>query len=101
MVQNLAPHSMVEILNGRKKWQYLWFGGDGKGEMRLLGEKLEKAKEFKYMGSFIIDIRGLEREVGHKIQAGCINWKRVPGVFYNKRIKRINGKIFKSLVKAL
>lgn len=47
----------------QKKMQYLWFGGDGKqGEIRLLGEKLERLKEFKHLGSFVTEAAGLERE---------------------------------------
>ena len=61
----------------RSKTEYLKAGGvdDGK-ELKLQGEKLKRAKNFKYLGSTVSSNRRCE-EVRRRIKAGWISWKKV------------------------
>ena len=56
---------------------------DGK-ELKLQGEKLKKAKSFKYLES-AVSSNGRCEEV-RRIQAGWMSWKKVPGVLCDRKL---------------
>ena len=46
-------------------------------ELKLQGEKLKRAKNFKYLGSTVSsDGRCEEEEIRRRIQAGWMSWKK-------------------------
>lgn len=85
----------------RKKTEYLWFGGESKdGEVYLQGEKLQRVRDFKYLGSFVSSEGGLDKELDHRIQVGWMNWRRVSGVLCDRKVNaKAKGKIFKTVVR--
>ena len=63
------------------KTEYLKAGGVDDGEeLKLEGEKLKGAKNFKYLGSTGSSDGRCEEEVRRIIQAGWMSWKKVSGV---------------------
>ena len=55
----------------RNKAEYLRVGGVDDGEeLKLQGEKVKRAKNFKYLGSTVSSDRRCEKEVRRRIQAG-------------------------------
>ena len=67
-------------------------------ELKLQGEKLKRAKNFKYLGSTISSDERCEEKV-RRIQAGWMNWK-VSGVLCDRKLSaRIMGKMYKSVVR--
>ena len=65
----------------RSETKYLKAGGvdNGKG-LKLQGEKLKRAKNFKYLSSTVSSDGRCEKEVRKRIQAGWMSWKKVSGV---------------------
>ena len=53
-------------------------------ELKLQGEKLKRAKNFKYLGS-TVSSDGRCEEV-RRIQAGWMNWKKVSGVLCDRKL---------------
>ena len=85
----------------RSKTEYLKVGDVDDGEeLKLQGEKLKRAKNFKYLGSTISSDGRCEEEVRRRIQAGWINWKKVSGVLCDRKLSaRVKGKMYKSVVR--
>ena len=68
-------------------------------ELKLLGEKVKIAKNFKYLGS-TISSNGRCEEVRRRIQAGWMNWRKVSGVLCNRKLSaKVKGKMYKSVVR--
>ena len=69
-------------------------------ELKLQGEKVKRAKNFKYLGSTVrIDTR-CEEEVRKRIQAGWMSWRKVSGVLCDRKLSaKIKGKMYKSVVR--
>ena len=62
------------------KTEYLKVGGVDDGEeLKLQGEKVNRAKNFKYLGSTVGSDERCE-EVRKRIQARWMSWKKVSGV---------------------
>ena len=71
----------------RSKTEYLKSGDVDDGEeLKLQGEKLKRAKNFKYLGSTISSDGRCEEEVRRRIQAGWMNWKKVSGVLCDRKL---------------
>ena len=54
-------------------------GVDDGEELKLQGEKVKRAKNFKYLGS-TVSSDGTCEEGMRRIQAGWMSWKKVSGV---------------------
>ena len=83
------------------KTEYLRVGGvdDGK-ELKLQGEKVKRAKNFKYLGSTVNDDGRCEEEVRRRIQAGWMSWRKVSGVLCDRKLSaKVKGKMYKSVVR--
>ena len=62
----------------RSKTEYLKVGSVDDGEeLKLQGEKVKRAKNFKYLGSTVSTDGSCEEEVRRSIQAGWMSWKKV------------------------
>ena len=86
----------------RSKTEYLKAGDVDDGEeLKLQGEKVKKAKNFKYLGSTVSSDGRCEEEVRRRIQAGWMSWKKVSGVLCDRKLSaRVKGKIYKSVVRS-
>ena len=83
----------------RSKTEYLK-AGDLKLQLKLQGEKLKRAKNFKYLGSTNSSDGRCEEEVKRRIQAGWMNWKKVSGVLCDRKLSAmVKGKMYKSIVR--
>ena len=85
----------------RSKTEYLRVGGVDYGEeLKLQGEKVKKAKNFKYLGSTVSNDGRCEEEVRRRIQAGWMSWRKVSGVLCDRKLSaKVKGKIYKSVVR--
>ena len=83
----------------RSKTEYLKTGAVNDGEeLKLQGEKLKRAKNFKYLSSTVSSDGRCEEEVRRRIQAGWMSWKKVSGVLCNRKLSaRVEGKMYKSV----
>ena len=62
--------------------------------------KVQRLKEFKYLGSTVQESGGCEREVKKRVQAGWNGWRRVSGVICDRRLPaRVKGKVYSSMVR--
>ena len=85
----------------RSKTEHLKAGGVDDGEeLKLLGEKAKKAKNFKFLGSTVSSDGRCEEEVRRTIQAGWMSWKKVCGVLCDRKLSvRVKRKMYKSVVR--
>ena len=85
----------------RSKTEYLKARDVDDGEeLKLQGEKLKRAKNFKYLGSTVSSDGRCEEEVRRRIQAGRMSWKKVSGVLCDRKLStRVKGKMYKSVVR--
>ena len=68
--------------------------------MKLQGEKLKRAKNFKYLDSTVSSDGRCEEEVRRRIRAGSMSWKKVSGVLCDRKLSaRVKGKMYKSVVR--
>ena len=81
------------------KTEYLKAGGVDDGEeLKLEGEKVKRAKNFKYLGS-PVSSNGRCEEVRKRIQAEWMSWK-VSGVLCDWKLSaKVKGKMYKSVVR--
>ena len=85
----------------RSKTEYLRVGGVDDGEkLKLQGEKVKRAKNFKYLGSTVSSNGRCEEEVRRRIQAGWMCWRKVSGVLCDRKLSaKVKGKMYKSAVR--
>ena len=85
----------------RSKIEYLRVGGVDDGEeLKLQGEKVKRAKNFKYLGSTVSSDGRCEEEVRRRIQAGWMSWRKMSGVLCNRKLSaKVKGKMYKSVVR--
>ena len=85
----------------RSKTEYLCINGRNDDEaVKMEDAKGPRVKEFKYLGSTVQESGGCEREVKKRAQAGWNGWRRVSGVFCDKRLPaRVKGKVYSSVVR--
>ena len=83
------------------KTEYLKAGGMDDGEeLKLQGEKVKRAKNFKYLSLTVSNNGRCEEEVRRRIQPGWMSWKKVSGVLCDRKLSaRVKGKIYKSVVR--
>ena len=71
----------------RSKTEYLWVGDVNDGEeLKLQGEKVKKAKNFKYLFLTVSSNGRCEEEVRRRIQAGWMSWRKVSGVLRDRKL---------------
>ena len=69
-------------------------------ELKLQGEKVKRAKNFKYLGSTVSSDGRCEEEVRRRIQAGWMSWRKVSGVLCDRKLSaKIKGKMYKSVIR--
>ena len=69
------------------KTEHLKAGGVKDGEkLKLQGEKIKKAKNFKYLGSTVGSDGRYEEEVRRRIQAGWMSCMEVSGVLCDRKL---------------
>ena len=54
-------------------------------ELKLQGEKVKRAKNFKYLGSTVSSDERCKEEVRRRIQSGWMSWNKVSGVLCNSK----------------
>ena len=73
---------------------------DDEEELKLQGEKVKRAKNFKYLGLTVSNDGRCEEEVRRRIQADWMSWKKVSGVLCDSKLSpRVKGKMYKSVVR--
>ena len=73
----------------RSKTEYLRVGGVDDGEeLKLQGERVKKAKNFKYLGSTVSNDGRCEEEIRRRIQAGWMSWRKVSGVLCDRKYQQ-------------
>ena len=85
----------------RSKTEYLRVGGVDDGEqLKLQGEKVKRAKNFKYLGSTVNSDGRCEEEVRRRIQAVWMSWRKVSRVLCDRKLSaKVKGKLYKSVVR--
>ena len=62
--------------------------------------KMPRVKEFKYLGTAMLESGDYEREVKKRVQEGWNGWKRVSGVICDKRLPAgVKGKVYSLVVR--
>ena len=85
----------------RAKTEYLCIGQQtARPAIKIAGEEVQEASEFKYLGSTIQGDGSCRSEVKKRIQAGWNSWKKVSGVMCDKRMpESLKGKVYTSVVR--
>ena len=85
----------------RSKTEYLRVEGVHDGEeLKLQGEKVKRAKNFKYLDSTVSSDGRCEEEVRKRIQARWMSWRKVSEVLCDRKLStKVKGKMYKSVVK--
>ena len=85
----------------RSKTKYLRVGGVDDGEeLKLQGEKVKRAKNFKYLASTVSSDGKCEEEARRRIQEGWMSCRKVSGVLCDKKLSaKVKGKMYKSVVR--
>ena len=85
----------------REETEYLKAGGVDDGEeLKLQGESVKRAKNFKYLVSTLSSDGRCEEEVRRRIQAEWMSWKKVSGVLCDRKLSaRVKGKMCRSVVR--
>ena len=85
----------------RSKTEFLNLGGaDVEEELKLQGDVVKRAKNFKYLGSTISSDGRCEEKVGRKIQANWMSWKKVSGVVRDRKLSaQIKDKMYQSVIR--
>ena len=75
-------------------------GKDDGEELKLQGEKVKRAKNFKYLGLTVSSDERCEEEVRRRILAAWLSWKKVSRVLCDRKLSaRVKGKMYKSVVR--
>ena len=85
----------------RSNTEYLRVGDVNDGEeLKLQGEKVKRAKNFKYLGSTVSSDGRCEEEVRRRIQTGWMSWRKVSGVLCGRKLSaKVKCKMYKSVVR--
>ena len=86
----------------RTKTEYFTTDLNGNQDVtvRLDGEELKRARNFKYLGSVVDNTADTEKEVNYRIQCGWNNWRKVSGVICDRRVPvRLKGKVHRTVVR--
>ena len=85
----------------RSKTEYWKVGDVDDGEeLKLQGEKVKRAKNFKHLGSTVSSNGRCKEEVRRRIQTGWMSWRKVSGVLCDRKLSaKVKGKMYKSVVR--
>ena len=85
----------------RSKAEYLCINGGNDDEtVKMHDTKVPRVKEFKYLGSTVLESGSFEREVKKRVQVGWNGWRRVSGVICDRRLPdRVKGKVHSLVVR--
>ena len=73
---------------------------DDGDKLKLQGEKVKRAKNFKYLVSTVSNDEACEEKVRRSIQAGWMSWRKVSGDLCDRKLSaKIMGKMYKSVVR--
>ncbi|XP_063610714.1 uncharacterized protein LOC134784544 [Penaeus indicus] len=76
------------------------FNGEEEIGDMLLGEKVKKVNNFKYLGSHLTSDGYLDVEINHRIKSVWNNWKNVSGVLCDKKMSaRVKANVHKTVVR--
>ena len=90
----------MKVSNSKTEYLCISGGNDDK-TVKMEDTKVPRVKEFKYLRSTVQESGGCEREVKKKVQAGWNEWRKVSGVFCDKRLPaRVKGKVYSSVVRS-
>ena len=68
--------------------------------MKLSGEELKNVDHFKYMGSVIDKDGTIERDVDLRVRAAWSSWRKLTGVFYDRKISlRLKAKVYEAIIR--
>ena len=89
------------MIVSRSKTEYLCInGGNDEETVKMEDTKVQRVKEFKYLGSTVQESGGCESKVKKRLQAGWNGWRRVSEVICDRRLPaRVKGKVYSSVVK--
>ena len=57
---------------------------EGTGRVKLQEVVLNKVKEYKYLGTYVEEGGGVDREVGKKVQAGWGKFREASGILCDR-----------------
>jgi hypothetical protein len=61
---------------------------------------IPQVMRFRYLGSIVQNDEEIEADIHHRIQAGCLKWRRASGVLCNKKIPlKLKGKFYRTAVR--
>ena len=89
----------------RPKTQFIDFkfgqgNGQGREQVKILGEELQRVHRFKYLGASVEETEGMTTEISQRVSAAWGNWKRCSGVLYDRRMPvKLKGKVYKTVVR--
>ena len=85
----------------RSKTKYLCINrGNDDETVKMEDAKVQRVKEFKYLGSTVQESGDCKKEVKKRVQAGWKGWRKVSGVICNRRLQaRVKGKVYSSVVR--
>ena len=85
----------------RSKTEYLRVGGVDDGEeLKLQGEKIKRAKNFKYLGSTVSSDGICKEEVRRRIRAGWMSWRKVCELPCDRKLSaKVKVKMYKSVLR--
>ena len=85
----------------RSKTEYFKTGSvEGGEELKLQGERVKRAKNFKYLESTVSSGGRRKEEVRRRIQARWMSWKKVSGVLCDRKFSaRVKGKMYKGVAR--
>ena len=71
----------------RSKTEYLCVnGGNDKETVKMDDTKMQRVKEFKYLGSTVQESGSCENKLKRRVQAGWNRWRKVSGVICDWRL---------------
>ena len=88
----------------RDKTEYMesrWQGEQGEpNSVKLQNVTLNRAKDYRYLGSYVEEGGGLDREVEGKVQAGWCKWREASGILCDKQVPlKLKGKYYSTVVR--
>ena len=89
----------------RPKTQFMDFNfgqdiGQEREPVKFLGENLQRAHHFKYIGSSVEETGGMATEIAQRVSAAWRNWKRCSEVLCDRRMPvKLKGKVYKTVVR--
>ena len=72
------------------------------GTILIEAEPVNRVTNFKYPGSSVQKDRGVEQEIGRRIQQVNMSWRKISGVVCDRKVSdKVKGKLHKPLLDQL